>query len=53
MVLQVPMMIGWMMMKAIEVMPSGAILRPNYTTSHGMVRQRIREPTMPVRISSR
>ena len=44
---------GWMMMKKIEVMPSGAIIRPNSTTSQGMVRQRIREPTMPVRISSR
>jgi hypothetical protein len=39
MVLQVPM-------------TSGAIIRPNSTTSQGVVRQRIREPTMPVRISS-
>ena len=53
MVLQMPMTIGWMTIKKMEVMPSGAIIRPNSTTSQGMVRQRIREPTMPVRISSR
>ena len=52
-VLQVPMTIGWMMTKKIEVMPSGAIISPNSTTSQGMLRQRMREPTMPVRISSR
>ena len=51
--LQVPMTKGWIMMKKIDVMPSGAIIRPNKTTNQGMVRQRIREPTMPVRISSR
>ena len=38
------MTIGWMMMKKIEVTPSGAIISPNRMTSQGMVRQRAREP---------
>jgi hypothetical protein len=47
------MTIGWMMMNRIETMPSGAINRPKRTTSQGMVRQRHRDPTMPVTISRR
>ena len=52
-VLQVPITIGWMMTKAIEVTPSGAIISPNNTTSQGMVRQRALAPINPVSISSR
>jgi hypothetical protein len=42
-----------MMMNRIEMMPSGAIIRPNSTTSQGMVRQPHRDPAMPVTISRR
>jgi hypothetical protein len=38
------MTIGWMTTKKIEVMPSGAIIRPNNNTNQGIVRQRVREP---------
>ena len=46
------MMIGWMMMKPIDTMPSGTIIIPKITTSHGIVRQRRAVPMMPTTISS-
>lgn len=48
----VPITIGWMTIKVMETTPSGAIINPNSRTRRGMVRQRRRAPTMPVRISS-
>ena len=41
-----------MMMKPIETMPSGTIISPKSTTSHGIVRQRRAVPTRPTTISS-
>jgi hypothetical protein len=48
---QVPIRIGWMMMKKMLTAPSGTIISPKIRTSQGSVRQRRLSPMMPVMIS--
>lgn len=49
---QVPMTMGWMMIKKMLTAPKGTIMIPNRITSQGMVRQRRLSPMIPVKISS-
>jgi hypothetical protein len=43
---------GWMMKKKMLTAPSGTIMMPNNTTAQGMVRQRLRSPRNPAKIST-